>query len=140
MQNQKQLYGTDTARNFTENPIVQLAFENIRYCQNQMRAKFDIEQDIVNLINGIPEEIIAQDQESIKKLINELIKEKIEVCNMPLPHSTFKWSRRHISEWRHKQIVPKRDLKYSQILNIVINRLNATYLDSEKGTDTSMVR
>jgi hypothetical protein len=129
---QKQLYGSETARNFTENPIVQLAFENIRYCQNQMRAGFDIEQDIVNLVRGIPDEIISKDKEDIQKLINNLVSEKNIIYNLPLPERTYPWSRRHISEWRHKQIVPKRDATYSQIINIVINRLHSTYIDSEK--------
>lgn len=132
---QKQLYGTEIAKNYTENPIVQLAFENIRYCQNQMRAGFDIEQDIVNLVRGIPDEIISEDKEDIKKLIDRLVIEKNRIYNLQLPPSNYPWSRRHISEWRHKQIVPKRDSTYSKILNIVINRLHKTYLDSSKGMD-----
>lgn len=118
-------------QNYVENPVVQLAFDNIKSIQNSMRRGIDAEQDIGGLLVAIPQSVLEPEKEKIVKLLDELTSEKHRIYGLVPKSVKFQWSRRHLNDWRYSQYRPTRDAIYKQLINIVINRLHLTYLNSD---------
>lgn len=103
---------------------VELAYENIRAVQTAMRLGRDPTQDVTNLIMVIPSDILGEDKKNIAQLFKELLILFETVNNKKIPESNFKWSKRHITQWRNSNYNQERDMKYKQILNIIVNRIH----------------
>lgn len=106
---------------------VELAYENIRHCQDMMRKGGDCIQDLSNLIQCIPKDVLKEDHENIKNIIENLEKERIRIfehTNVIPPKGRNFISKDHIIEEKFKVYVPIRDLAYKEILQIVVNRIH----------------
>lgn len=106
---------------------VELAYENIRHCQNSMRIGRDCIQDLLNLIQCIPKDVLREDGENIKKIFENLEKERIRIfehTNIVPPKGKCFISKANINETRYRVYIPIRDIAYKEVMQIVINRIH----------------
>lgn len=106
---------------------VELAYENIRHCQDKMRLNLDCMQDLLNLIQCIPKDVLKEDYEKIENIFINLNKDRTRIykyTNIVPPKGRDFISQRNIDETRQKLYIPIRDLAYKEIIQIVINRIH----------------
>lgn len=109
---------------------VELAYENIRHCQNMMRIGGDCVQDISNLLNSMPTEFLtAEDKTEIKDIFENLQKIKKEIGDN-VEKSVGSRGQVGFKSPHNREIIknnkyrPERDMSYKRVIQIVINRIH----------------